>query len=117
MRIGQTTRVEGVRLNKPAVIIIGALALVGVLATYLFASDQQDGEEMGGTGNGEPSREELNITPPKDKTLRLTVPKMKRIKNDEIPTGLSTDRPCSTTTPASTSSTQAGRGRKWPTST
>ena len=49
---------------------------------------QGDGEEVGGKGNGEPSTEEPNITPPKDKTLRLTVPKMEQIKDDEIPTGL-----------------------------
>jgi sortase A len=75
-------------LNKPVVIIISAIALVGVvvLATYLLTSDQQDGEEVGGKGNGEPS-----ITPPKDKTFRLTVPKMEQIEDDEIPTGLGTD--------------------------
>jgi sortase A len=48
-------------------------------------------EEVGGKGSGEPGREVPNITPPKDKTLRLTVPKMERMKNDEIPTGLTTD--------------------------
>jgi sortase A len=75
-------------LNKPVVIIISAIALVGVvvLATYLLTSDQQDGEEVGGKDNGEPS-----ITPPKDKTFRLTVPKMEQIEDDEIPTGLGTD--------------------------
>jgi sortase A len=75
-------------LKKPVVIIIGAIALVGVvvLATYLLTSDQQEGEEVGGKGNGEPS-----ITPPKDKTFRLTVPKMEQIEDDEIPTGLGTD--------------------------
>jgi sortase A len=74
-------------LNKPVVIIISAIALVGVvLATYLLTSDQQDGEEVGGKVNGEPS-----ITPPKDKTFRLTVPKMEQIEDDEIPTGLGTD--------------------------
>ena len=78
---------RGMRLRKPVVLIIGALALVGVLVTYLLASDQQGGEEVGSKGNGESSREELNITPPKDKTLRLTVPKMERMKYDEIPTG------------------------------
>ena len=73
-------------MKKPVVIILGVLALVGVLAVYLIASDQQGGEEVGGKGNGEP-----NITPPKDKTLSLTVPKMEQIKDDEIPTGLGTD--------------------------
>jgi sortase A len=71
---------------KKLVVIIGALALVVVLAAYMLASDQQGGEEVGSKGNGEP-----NITPPKDKTLRLTVPQMEQIKDDEIPTGLGTD--------------------------
>jgi sortase A len=79
------------RLNKPVMIIIGALALVGVLATYLLASDKQDGEEAGSKGNGEPTREEPSITPPEDKTLRLTVPKMEHLKYDVIPTGTRTD--------------------------
>jgi sortase A len=75
------------RLKKP-VVIIGALAIVGVLvlAAYLLASGQQGREEVGSKGNGEP-----HITPPKDKTLKLTVPQMERIKDDEIPTGLGTD--------------------------
>ena len=75
-------------MKKPVVIIISAIALVGVvvLVTYLLTSDQKDGEEVGGKGDGEPS-----ITPPKDKTFRLTVPKMEQIKDDEIPTGLGTD--------------------------
>jgi len=75
------------RLKKP-VVIIGALAMVGVLvlAAYLLASDQQGREEVGSKGDGEPP-----ITPPKDKTLRLTIPKMAQIKDDEIPTGLGTD--------------------------
>lgn len=82
------------RLNKPVMIIIGALALVGVLvlATHLLASDRQDGEQVGIKGNGEPGRQQPNITPPNDKTLWLTVPKMERFKYDEIPTGTSTDK-------------------------
>jgi sortase A len=82
------------RLNRPVAILIGALALVGVLvlAIYLLVSDRQDSEQGGSKGNGEPSTGEPNTTPPKDKTLWLTVPKMERINNAEIPTGLSTDR-------------------------
>ena len=79
-------------MNKPVMIIIGALALVGVLATYLLASDQQDtGEEAGSKGNGGSTREVPNITPPEDKTLRLTVPEMEHLKYDVIPTGTRTD--------------------------
>jgi sortase A len=49
------------------------------------------GEKVGGKGDGDPSAEELNLTPPEDKTLWLTVPKMDQIENDEIPTGPATD--------------------------
>jgi sortase A len=54
-------------------------------------ASQGDGEEVGGKGNGDPSTQEPNITPLKDKTLRLTVPEMDPIKNDEVPTGSATD--------------------------
>ena len=40
----------------------------------------------GGPGNGE-----NKLKPPEDKTLKLTVPKMKEIKNDPIPTGIGTN--------------------------
>jgi len=85
--VEERREVRGMRLKTP-VVIIGALAMVGVLvlAAYLLASGQQGGEEVGSKGNGEP-----HITPPKDKTLRLTIPKMAQIKDDEIPTGLGTD--------------------------
>ena len=74
-------------MSRP-VVIIGALVtvVVLVLAAYLFTNDQQGREEIGSKGDGQP-----HITPPKDKTLRLTIPQMKRIKNDEIPTGFGTN--------------------------
>ena len=53
---------------------------------------KEGAEEVGTKGNGEPSTEDPNITPPKDKTLRLTVPEMEMIKDDKIPTGLGTDK-------------------------
>jgi sortase A len=83
--VDERREVRGLSLKKP-VVIIGALVLVGVLglAAYLLASDRQGGEEVGSKG-------EPHITPPKDKTLRLTIPKMAQIKDDEIPTGLGTD--------------------------
>ncbi len=40
----------------------------------------------GGPGNGE-----NKLKPPKNDTLKLTIPAMKRIKNDTIPTGLGTN--------------------------
>jgi sortase A len=83
--VDERREVRGLSLKKP-VVIIGALALVGALGlvAYLLASDRQGGEEVGGKG-------EPHITPPKDKTFRLTIPKMAQIKDDEIPTGLGTD--------------------------
>jgi sortase A len=74
-------------LSRP-VVIIGALVtvVVLVLAAYLLTNDQQGREEVGSKGDGQP-----HITPPKNKTLRLTIPQMKRIKNDEIPTGFGTN--------------------------
>ncbi len=63
------------RLNKSVVIVVGALVVVLMLATYPLAGNQQGGEEVGGKGNAEPgTEEEPNLTPPEDKTLRLTVP-------------------------------------------
>ena len=53
---------------------------------------QGNAEGVAGKSNGEPSREVPRITPPMDKTLRLTVPKMAHLKYDEIPTGLTTDK-------------------------
>jgi sortase A len=43
-----------------------------------------------GTAQG-PREVENALEPPKDKTLKLTVPEMKEIKNDTIPTGTGTD--------------------------
>ncbi len=82
------------RLNRPVAILIGALALVGVLvlAIYLLAGDRRDGDEASSKGNGGPGREQPDTAPPKDKTLWLTVPKMERINDAEIPTGRGTER-------------------------
>ncbi len=46
----------------------------------------QQGKEKAAAG-----QEETEVEPPEDKTLKLTVPKMAEIKNDEIPTGRGTD--------------------------
>ena len=42
-------------------------------------------------GEGGPGSGENKLEPPKDNTLKLTVPKMKEIKNDTIPTGIGTN--------------------------
>ncbi len=38
-----------------------------------------------------PAKERTRLEPPRDKSLRLTVPKMAEIKNDEIPSGMASD--------------------------
>jgi sortase A len=43
-----------------------------------------------GTAQG-PSKVRNALEPPKDKTLKLTIPEMKEIKDDKIPTGTGTD--------------------------
>ena len=54
------------------------------------AKDQQIAPAQG--SEQEDSGETANLVePPEDKTLKLTIPKMDQIKNDEIPTGLGTD--------------------------
>ncbi|QIN85285.1 sortase [Rubrobacter tropicus] len=53
------------------------------------AKDQQVAPEVGTGGDAE--NEGNKLEPAKDKTLRLTVPKMAEIKNDEIPTGKGTN--------------------------
>ena len=53
------------------------------------AKDQQVAPEAGNTGESETGGNELE--PAKDKTLKLTVPKMAEIKNDVIPTGPGTN--------------------------
>jgi hypothetical protein len=100
--------VKALNLRSMAVRILLVVAAVALLATLgcgqassppelqekqagVEQAAHGDGEEVGTKGNAEPSTEVPNITPPKDKTLRLTVPKMERMKNDEIPTGSTTD--------------------------
>lgn len=53
------------------------------------ARDQQVAPTAGGGGDQE--QEGNQLEPAQDKTLRLTVPKMAEIDNDEIPTGRGTD--------------------------
>ena len=53
------------------------------------AKDQQVAPKAGSGGDAESEGNKLE--PAKDKTLKLTVPKMAEIKNDEIPTGEGTN--------------------------
>jgi sortase A len=94
--------VKAPNAGSMAVRVLLVLAAFAVLLAVLYScaqasspperQEKQAGvEEVGTKGKGEPSSEVPNITPPKDKTLRLTVPEMEMIKNDKIPTGLGTD--------------------------
>ena len=53
--------------------------------TQQVAPQQGSQEDTGETANA--------LEPPKDETMRLTVPKMAEIDNDEIPTGLGNEEP------------------------
>ena len=54
------------------------------------AKDQQIAPVQGAEQEDSGNTENL-VEPPEDKTLKLTIPKMDQIENDEIPTGLGTD--------------------------
>src|SRR3712207_1647670 len=53
------------------------------------AKDQQIAPAQG--AEQESGETENLVEPPEDKMLKLTIPKMDQIENDEIPTGLGTD--------------------------
>jgi sortase A len=53
------------------------------------AKDEQVAPAAGKEGSAEEG--EFRVPPPKDKTLKLTVPKMAEIKNDTVPSGRGTD--------------------------
>ncbi|MDQ3791392.1 MAG: class E sortase [Actinomycetota bacterium] len=86
------------------ILIFAALATVAVLAAC--GSSEQSGGEGGGQAQQEnPDKQvapqqgaqedsgddQATVEPPSDDTMKLTVPKMEQIKEDEIPTGLGTD--------------------------
>jgi sortase A len=87
------------------ILIFAALATVAVLAAC-GPSGQSGGEEGGQAQQQETPDEQVapqqgaqegsgdeqaSVEPPSDDTMKLTVPKMEQIKDDEIPTGLGTD--------------------------
>ena len=53
--------------------------------------DKQVAPTQGLENSGEDEKVEFAVEPPKDNMMRLTVPKMERIENDEVPTGLGTE--------------------------
>ena len=94
---------------KNLVLIFAALAAVVVLAAC-GSSGQSGGQEGGGNDQqaqqqetpdeqvapdqgdqGDSGEAPTAVEPPSDDMMKLTVPKMAEIKDDEIPTGLGTD--------------------------
>lgn len=91
---------------KNLILIVAALATVVVVAGCGFLG--QSGDDQGGQAQKqqEPPDEQVApqqgakedsgdtqtaVEPPSDEMMKLTVPKMAEIKDDEIPTGLGTD--------------------------
>jgi sortase A len=92
---------------KNLILVFTALAVVFVLGAC--AAMEQSSGEQGDQGNaqkqeapdeqvapqqgaqGDSGEQAASIEPPANDMMKLTVPKMERIENDEIPTGLGTD--------------------------
>jgi sortase A len=92
---------------KNLILIFAALATVVVLAAC--GSSGQSGGEEGSQDQAQQQEtpdeqvapqqgaqedsgdEQASVEPPSNDTMKLTVPKMEQIKDDEIPTGLGTD--------------------------
>ena len=95
---------------KNLILIFAALATVAVLAAC--GSSGQSGDEQGSQDQAQQEQqketpdeqvapqqgaqedsgdEQASVEPPSNDMMKLTVPKMEQIKDDEIPTGLGTD--------------------------
>jgi sortase A len=89
---------------KNLILLVAALAAVVVLAAC-GSLGQENAQEQQGQQQESPEEQvapqqgaqedsgetPTSVEPPTDDMMRLTVPKMAEIKNDEIPTGLGTD--------------------------
>jgi sortase A len=88
---GDTTDIEevtNVRVKK-LVLVLAALALITALAACGGSGDSADAPQDSANAPKEPAREEPQEQPaaeaPEDTTLKLTVPKMANIKDDNVP--------------------------------
>jgi sortase A len=97
------------RLLKNLILILAVLATVVLLGACaaLEQSSGDQGDQGGQQGQqqgtpekqvapqqgaqGDSGEQVAAVEPPSNNTMKLTVPKMERIENDEIPTGLGTD--------------------------
>jgi sortase A len=114
--VTETARGDREMRLKKLILIFAALATVFVLAACGGPSEQSTGDQGNKAKQEEkqqapqktPDKQEepkqdakqdakksgVNLAalePPQDEMMKLTVPKMKRINNDEIPTGIGTD--------------------------
>jgi sortase A len=92
---------------KNLILILAVLAMVVVLgACAALEQSSNDQGDQGGQAQqetpekqvapqqgaqGESGEQAAAVEPPSNEMMKLTVPKMERIENDEIPTGLGTD--------------------------
>jgi sortase A len=97
-------RGDPMRLLKNLILILAVLAMVVVLGACA-ALEQSSGDQGGQAQQETPEKQVAPqqgaqedageqvaaVEPPSNDMMKLTVPKMERIENDEIPTGLGTD--------------------------
>jgi sortase A len=92
---------------KNLILILAALATVFVVAACAQSAGDQGNQEQAQEepkqeapeeqvapdqgAQEKPGEQETAVEPPSNDMMKLTVPKMERIENDEIPTGLGTD--------------------------
>jgi sortase A len=92
---------------KNLILILAALATVFVVAACAQSAGDQGNQEQAQEkpkqeapeeqvapdqgAQEKPGAQETAVEPPSNDMMKLTVPKMERIENDEIPTGLGTD--------------------------
>src|SRR3712207_214587 len=88
---------------KNLILILAALATVSVMAACAGQSSDNQGGQQGSQetpdeqvapdrgAQGDSGEQAAAVEPPSNDMMKLTVPKMERIENDEIPTGLGTD--------------------------
>jgi sortase A len=109
--VRETARGDREMRLKKLILIFAALAAVFVLAACGGPSEQPTGDQGNKAKQDEqqapqktPDKQEAPkqdakksgvdfaaLEPPQDEMMKLTVPKMKRINNDQIPTGVGTD--------------------------
>jgi sortase A len=92
--------------------LIASFFLAGRLDSTATNSEDPGGFNVPRLETTQGNEETTEAAGPEDKTLKLTVPAMSRIEDDEIPSTTGTTRPSSRSTRPSTSRAPASRGRR-----